>query len=93
MPGFGYTQRLVMQLLASGDGPKSVRQLSADWPGLTESAAFGALGRLASRGLVDVAGWEDGSSRRTYRLTAKGAAAERELSQLDAEATGGELHA
>jgi DNA-binding PadR family transcriptional regulator len=84
MTGFGYTQKLVLRLLASGDSARSVRQLANDWPGLTESAVFGALGRLARRGLVDVAGWDD-YERRTYRLTEKGIKVERELTGLDAE--------
>lgn len=40
-----------MHLLA--DRPKSVRTLSRDWPGLTESMVTGALDRLARRGYVD----------------------------------------
>lgn len=65
----GRTQILVLRLLASG-GAKSVRHLAYDWPGLSESAARGAVMRLGDRSLVDVAGW-DGESR-TYTLTERG---------------------
>jgi DNA-binding PadR family transcriptional regulator len=69
----GRTQKLVLRLLA--DRPKSIQHLGYDWPGLTESAAYSAVMRLADRGLVDVAGWDD-YDRRTYRLTEKGAEVE-----------------
>lgn len=68
--GIGRSQKLVLHLLALGSGEKSVRQLSYDWPDLTESAARGAVMRLGDRSLVDVAGWED--NRRTYKLTERG---------------------
>lgn len=78
--GLGRTQRLVLQLLASGDGPKSARHLEYDWPGLTESAARSALDRLGMRGLVDMAGW-DRRDGRTYCLTERGSQVERELNE------------
>lgn len=77
MGNLGHTQKLVLRLLAGG--AKSAEYLSYDWPGLTASAAYGAIQRLGARGLVDVAGWEDNSNRRTYCLTEKGAEVERAL--------------
>ena len=70
----GRTQVLVMHLLALG--PKTVRRLSHDWPGLSEAMVSGALARLADRGYVD---------RRAphgfyqWHLTDRGVAAEREM--------------
>jgi len=83
--GLGRTQRLVLRLLAAGEGystqgAKSARNLSYDWPGLTESAAYSAVMRLADRGLVDAAGWEHDGGR-TYKLTAKGRGVEAELNR------------
>jgi DNA-binding HxlR family transcriptional regulator len=75
----GRTGILVLRLLA--DGEKDCRHLEYDWPGLTESAARSAIGRLADRGLVDVAGWKEG--RRTYCLTPHGR-------QIEAALNGGE---
>lgn len=76
----GRTQILVLRLLASGS--KSVRHLAYDWPGLTESAARGAVMRLADRALVDVAGWDDYNGR-TYFLTERGRAVEAALSVIE----------
>ena len=76
--GLGRTQRLVLRLLALDT--KSVRNLSYDWPTLTESAAYGAVMRLADRGLVDMAGWEHEGGR-TYCLTAKGREVEASLNR------------
>lgn len=73
----GRTQVLVLRLLAAGEHPKSAAKLAYDWPGLTESAARSALGRLGDRGLVDAAGF-DGEAR-TFSLTEKGILLEREL--------------
>jgi hypothetical protein len=75
----GRTQVLVLRLLAGGE--KDCRHLEYDWPGLTESAARSAIGRLGDRGLVDVAGWKEG--RRTFCLTSRGR-------QIEAALNGGE---
>lgn len=79
----GRTQKLVLRLLASGSGPKSARYLAYDFPALTESAAQSAILRLGLRGLVDVAGWESDSNRRTYKLTEEGREIERSLNVSD----------
>lgn len=76
----GRTQKLVLHLLALQ--PKSIRTLAYDWPGLTESAARSAVERLGLRGLVDVTG-RHGEAGRVFTLTAKGAAVERDLIDLD----------
>jgi len=77
----GRTQKLVLRLLACHVRPPTVRDLAMDWPGLTESAVRGAIGRLESRRLVDVAGY-DGEAR-TYTLTGRGALVERALNLDD----------
>lgn len=74
--GLGPTQILVLRLLASA-GPCSAPQLSNHWPSLSDSAASAAVNRLASRGLVDAAGFRDNA--RTYRLTETGRAVEQHL--------------
>lgn len=71
----GRTQILVLHLLA--DGPKTVRTLGYDWPGLTDSAARSAVNRLGDRSLVDATGW-DGAGR-MYGLTECGEAVERSI--------------
>lgn len=44
------------------------------WYPLNEAQARGAVERLSLRGLVDVAGWDDGprGGSRTYKLTEQG---------------------
>lgn len=75
--GLGRTQRLVLHLLAFG--AKSTRTLAYDMPlWFTPTAMYGAVMRLANRGLVDFAGWDE-SQDRTYCLTERGAAVERAL--------------
>lgn len=78
----GRTQRLVLSLLASG--PKTCAHLAYDWPGLTESAARGAVLRLADRHLVDAAGWKPDGGR-IYKLTERGRAVEAELVGIEDE--------
>lgn len=67
----GHTQRLIMDLLALGEGPKSIRHLAYDWPGPSEDAVRSAVGRLERRGFVAAAGWEPAGGR-TYTLTPSG---------------------
>lgn len=77
LESLGRTQVLVLQLLAGG--AKSVRELAYHWPSLTESSARSALERLGDKRLVDVAGFESGTTRRQFCLTARGADVERRL--------------
>lgn len=81
----GRTQKLVLRLFATTGENLSARQLEYHWPSLTESAAAGAIQRLGRRSLVDVAGWEDPSNRRTYRLTEKGWAVANVLDDIEEE--------
>jgi DNA-binding HxlR family transcriptional regulator len=80
--GLGRTQKLVLQLLAS-NGSLSARELEYHWPTLTESSAYSAVMRLADRGLVDVAGWDQYGRNRSYCLTERGGVAERQVSEVD----------
>jgi ATP-dependent DNA ligase/DNA-binding MarR family transcriptional regulator len=78
--GLGRTQVLVLRLLYMDS--KSVRTLSYDGFGLTESSARAALQRLGMRGLVDREHRQ--STRETvYFLTAEGAEVERALTGID----------
>ena len=77
----GRTQKLVLQLLANG--PKAVRVLAFDWPGLTEGQVRGALDRLASRGLVDRVGYRQRAY--IYGLTAKGREVEAQVTGLEGD--------
>jgi DNA-binding MarR family transcriptional regulator len=84
--GLGRTQRLVLQLLALNQ-PCSASELARHWygGGLTESAAGSAVSRLADRGLIDLGPgeWTGGRFSRTYVLTERGVAVERQVSDLD----------
>lgn len=70
----------MLRLLSLGSRPKSIRDLAYDWPGLSESAARGAINRLGDRGLVDAADFDPIYDARRYSLTAKG---ERAVAALD----------
>ena len=72
----GRTQKLVLHLIAQHSQAPTIRDLSYDWPGLTESAARSAVDRLADRRLIDVAGFAAADNARTYKLTERGRAIE-----------------
>ena len=80
----GRTQKQVLASL-SVCRSASVRTLSRDWPGLTESSVRSAVMRLGQRSLVDVAGWDDYGCR-TYALTDKGALIEHDINVGDEDA-------
>jgi predicted ArsR family transcriptional regulator len=82
--GLGHTQKLVLNLLAITTN-QSARDLSYNWPSLTESAARSAVARLGDRGLVDMAGWTPTRDARTYCLTAKGQEVADALVDMDPE--------
>lgn len=74
----GRVQEQVLTSLFSGQSAThTVRQLTYDWPGLTESSVYSAINSLHRRGLVDCRRME--GRERLWELTDEGAAVVRTL--------------